>query len=108
MVGKIWTALYFLVAYQGMCAGQVLRQDMVDLLVGQLADDVEIENAEVTVSELVKIFRKVGDDTKSLTGEIATMLKKLKEKSRRRILPVGVIHLLKAKRVHQIDIFEAI
>ena len=97
MVGMKWMALYLLVNYQGMVIGQVLRQDMMDLLVGQLADDVKAENAGEALSELVKILIKNKDDKKTLTNKIENMLKKFKAKTTKRILPLGIIYLLKAK-----------
>ena len=71
-----------------MVAGQRVKEDMVDMLVGQLAKEVEAENAEMAVSELVEIFRKVKNGRKSLTEEIWRMLKKLKGKSRKSYSPV--------------------
>ena len=97
MVGMKWMVLYLLVNYQGMVTGQVLRQDMMDLLVGQLADDVKAENAGEALSELVKILIKNKDDKKTLTNKIENMLKKFKAKTTKRILPLGIIYLLKAK-----------
>ena len=93
MDAKVWVTICVL----GMVAGQRVKEDMVDMLVGQLAKEVEAENAEMAVSELVEIFRKVKNGRKSLTEEIWRMLKKLKGKSRKVVLPAGVIHLLKAR-----------
>ena len=76
MDAKVWVTICVL----GMVAGQRVKEDMVDMLVGQLAKEVEAENAEMAVSELVEIFRKVKNGRKSLTEEIWRMLKKLKGK----------------------------
>ena len=45
----------------------------------------------------MSVFREVGDDKDALTREIWSLLKKDRTKNNKRILPVGVVHLLKAK-----------
>ena len=66
-------------------------------LVKQLAEVVEEKGALGIVRELVSVFREVGDDKDALTREIWSLLKKDRTKNNKRILPLGVVHLLKAK-----------
>jgi hypothetical protein len=86
-----------LACQQGIQDKHVSREDVVFELVKQLAEVVEEKGALGIVRELVSVFREVGDDKDALTREIWSLLKKDRTKNNKRILPVGVVHLLKAK-----------
>ena len=86
-----------LACQQGIQDKHASREDVVFELVKQLAEVVEEKGALGIVRELVSVFREVGDDKDALTREIWSLLKKDRTKNNKRILPVGVVHLLKAK-----------
>jgi hypothetical protein len=84
-----------LVSTQDLVDKQVPGQDMVDVLVKQLAGVVEEEGAVSVVEELVRVFKEVGDAKKILTKEIWSLLKKLRGRTgkNKQIMPTGVILL---------------
>ena len=91
--------LQMLVCHQVSMEKQVPREDVVYELVKQLAGAVEEEGALDIVRDLVGVFRKVGDDRELLARDIWNLLGQLKDKTRtnKRILPIPVVNLLKAK-----------
>ena len=75
----------------------VSREDVVFESVKQLAEVVEEKGALGIVRELVSVFREVGDDKDALTRDIWSLLKMDRTRNNKRLLPEGVVHLLKAK-----------
>ena len=78
---------------------QIPREDVVYEIVRQLADAVSKEGAFDIVQELVRVFKKVGENRELLTRDIWNVLRKLKtrKESGKRILPLEVVNLLKAR-----------
>jgi hypothetical protein len=93
----IFCQFMLLACQQGIQDNHVSREDVVFELVKQLAEVVEEKGALGIVRELVSVFQEVGDDKDALTREIWSLLKKDRTRNNKRILPVGVVHLLKAK-----------
>ena len=88
-----------LVCDKGIVQNQVQGHDMVEVLVGELVNMIKESGTFNIVRELVDIFREFGSNAKILTKEIRNLIKKIKKKraNNERILPQGIVHLLKAK-----------